>query len=727
MMLAAHGWWIIGLGGAAGLAGLVATWRRLAGVPAARRVTLVGLRALALVCLLIFLANPTVERRQHVEDRPRVAVLVDRSASMGVKDAPGGASRIAWAAGLLRPGAPLAAALAKTESVVLLFADNVQPAPLPLSATADGPATDLQAALSAAMPAFAEGAPTAVVAVTDGSVNRGASRDELVALVGRRRVPLYCLGVGGETRPPDAWLARLEAPRSARAGATVTVRVGVGSRGLTGKPAAVALQAEGLGGGEKRTALADGRTQSLEFTLRPARPGLYRGTVRLAALPGEWTPANNSRTFFLRVTPGQSKLLFLAGRPGREFKFIHRVLDSLPDLRVTTLVRESGQGFRPEGSPPASAVRLPAGEGLTAQDAVILSDVSAAAFTAAELERLADFVRTRGGGLGMLGGGDSFGAGGFGGSPLAAALGVSLAGGAGYSPLAVKAQPTPDAATLSPTSDIARQDGFPGWAALPFLAGFNPATGVKPGAAVLLQGGPGQPLLVVQRYGLGRTLCWLSDSTFRWVLSKDATPASQKGHAVFWSGLVAWLTTPPNRSPVALETDRDTYESGDAARVIVHVTGAGFQGLSGADVTVEVAGDRGLTTRLRPTEVRGAPGRYESGFLTGAPGRYTLKARAALRGQELGSDTRQVAVEPPERELADPAQNVALLKALADASGGTYLPADRATDIERLIRLKPAERIVLTQHPWARSPLGLLAFLCLAGLDWLLRRWWGLG
>jgi len=122
MMLAPYGWWTIGLGGVAGLVGLVATWRRLAGVATARRVTLVGLRALAVACLLIFLANPTTERRQRVEERPRVAVLVDRSASMGVKDAPGGASRMAWAAGLLRPGAPLAGALARTESIVLLFA-----------------------------------------------------------------------------------------------------------------------------------------------------------------------------------------------------------------------------------------------------------------------------------------------------------------------------------------------------------------------------------------------------------------------------------------------------------------------------------------------------------------------------------------------------------------------------------------------------------------------------
>ena len=707
---------------------LTLTWRRLALLSAGRRVTLVCLRAGAVAALLLMAGNPTREGQHRLLDRPRVVVLVDHSASMSLKDAPGGVSRIAWATGLLRPGAPLADTLSKSDLATLLFADDVRPAHPPLPDVADGLATDLHSSLAAALRAFPGGEPSAIVALTDGAANRGPSRDELVAWVSRRRLPVYCLGVGSAARPPDAWVGRVDAPAAVRAATTATVRVGIGSRGLDGRGAEVKLQAEGMAGGRKAVTLTEGRTQAAAFTVKPEKPGLYRCTAQLGALPGEWTRANNSRTFFLRVIPGKLKLLFIAGQPSREYKFIRRVLDSLPDLRATCLVRKSGTGFWQDGDPPRPGARPPTGDALNAQDAVILCDAPAAAFTAGEVQRLADFVRIRGGGLGVLGGPDSFGGGGYGASPLAGPLGVSLGGEpTAYSPLAAKAQPTADTATLSPTSDIGRHEGFPGWSALPFLAGLNPVVGVKPGASVLLRSGQGQPLLVIQRHGLGRTLCWLSDSTYRWVLSKDATPASRQGHAAFWSGIVAWLTTPPNRSPVALETDRDTYESGDTARVIAHVSGPGFEPVSGAEVTVEVVGAQGQPGRLRLGEVAGAAGRYETGLVTGRAGKYTLRARAVAEAKELGRDTRQIVVETPRRELADPAQDSALLQAIAQASGGAYLPAERAADIGRVLRLHPTERTVRTQYPWARTGLGFAAFLLLAGLDWLLRRWWGVG
>jgi uncharacterized membrane protein len=727
-MTPAHGWGIIALAGLAASLVLHRTWRRLGDLRGGRRAALVGLRACAVAALALMVVNPVGYRRWHREERPRVVVLVDDSASMTLKDAPGGLSRIAWAAGLLRPGGRVTAALMKSDVRVLLFADGTRVTALPIPAVAGGPATDIEGALGAAFAAFPEGPPAAIVALTDGAANRGAARDELVAGAARHRAPIYCVGVGSQERPKDAWVGRVTAPLVVRAGTSAAIRVSVGSRGLEGQVASVSLQTEGMAGSTRRVSLAEGRSAVASFALLPQRPGLLRCTVKAAPLPGEWTQANNARSFFLRVVPGRQKLLVVAGQPSRELKFLRRALEGTRDLRVTYLIRTSASGLWQEGDRPSAGARLPSGEALNGYDAVVLADVPRGAFSGAELERLASFVRTRGGGLGILGGANSFGAGGYGEAPLAAVLGVAVGGqGLGYSSLPAKIQPTPEAAVTSPTSDIVRQDGFPGWGALPFLAGLNAVSGVKPGATVLLRSSQGQPLLVVERAGSGRTLCWLSDSTYRWVFSKDATPASRLGHGLFWAGVVAWLTTPPNRSPVALETDRDVYESGDTARVIVQVIDPGFGPVSGAEVSVSASGPGGATTRLQLAEVAGARGRYEAGLATGAPGSVTLTARAGLRGRGLGGDSRPIVVEPARRELADPAQDVGLLRALADASGGAYVSADRTDTIAQVMRPAPVVREGRTPCPWARSLPGLAAFLALAGLDWLLRRLWGVG
>jgi ribosomal protein L18E len=232
---------------------------------------------------------------------------------------------------------------------------------------------------------------------------------------------------------------------------------------------------------------------------------------------------------------------------------------------------------------------------------------------------------------------------------------------------------------------------------------------------------------VVQRYGQGRTLCLLTGGTHRWVLSRDATEASRRGHGAFWRVIAAWLTTPPNRTPVALETDRDVYEVGETARVVVQVSDVGFQPVSSARVTV-VARTAGAAPReIALAETAGSPGRYEGGLPLTASGSCKLTAAATLRGASLGTDAREIAVEPPRLELADPAQDVAFLRSIADASGGAYLAAEQASRLPELVKLVPHERQTPVHAAWARSAWALVILMLLLGSDWLLRRWWGVG
>lgn len=65
-------------------------------------------------------------------------------------------------------------------------------------------------------------------------------------------------------------------------------------------------------------------------------------------------------------------------------------------------------------------------QGLAAYDAIVLSDVAATHFSGAQLDTLAAWVRDLGGGLVMLGGSDSFGAGGYWHTPVEEILPVSM-------------------------------------------------------------------------------------------------------------------------------------------------------------------------------------------------------------------------------------------------------------------------------------------------------------
>jgi uncharacterized membrane protein len=713
----------LSLAAVASAVALWVTWRRLLGADPVRRTLLVVLRALALLCVLAMLANPLSQRTHATLSAPRIVVLADRSASMALRDAPGGFPRCDWVRAMLEPAHPVGAALARADAHCLAFAEATVAAQLPLSCVPDGASTNLDAALRGAVRASPAGAPDAVLLLTDGAANRGPEREATLAWLASTRVPVYCVGVGSTERPPDVWVVRVDAPKAVRANTACPVSVTVASRSVAAGTARLTLSGEGVPTRETTVALAAGKHSSAHFALRLGRPGVYRCRVALASVPGEWTGANNDSTFFLRVTPGERKLLFVAGRPSTELKFILRAFEPLADTRVTCLVRKSGEGFAPIGAPLASR-RLPAGRELSAFDAALLQNVPASALSGAELSGLVSFVGDRGGGLGVLGGTDSFASGGYTSTALPAVLGVRLQDGQPYSSVPVKAARSADAAALPPAADIERHEGFPGWSAMPLLGGRNPVDGVRPGASVLLRTDQGAPLLTVQRYGQGRTLCLLTGGTHRWVLSRDATETSRRGHGAFWRTIAAWLTTPPNRTPVALETDRDAYEVGQTARLVAQVTDEGFRPLSSARVVV--AGTGGAR-EVQLAETAGSPGRYEGGLPLTAPGPIRLTATATLRGARIGADTHEIAVEPSSLELAEPAQDVAFLRALADASGGTYVPAQQAERLPQLLDLAPRARQVTTHLARARSAWALAALLALLTCDWLLRRWWGLG
>jgi hypothetical protein len=79
-----------------------------------------------------------------------------------------------------------------------------------------------------------------------------------------------------------------------------------------------------------------------------------------------------------------------------------------------------------------------------------------------------------------------------------------------------------------------------------------------------------------------------------------------------------------------------------------------------------------------------------------------------------------------DRELADPRLDARTLSLLAESSGGTYLTADHAAEAARFLRSRsgvatPDEWTEIWHSPWM---LGLI--VAVLGVEWTLRRQWGL-
>jgi hypothetical protein len=265
---------------------------------------------------------------------------------------------------------------------------------------------------------------------------------------------------------------------------------------------------------------------------------------------------------------------------------------------------------------------------------------------------------------------------------------------------------------------LAAGTGASYWAGAPFLGGVN-RVGASGAGTVALRSRQGLPLLITGTSGLGRTLVFASDGTYRWVLSPQADEQSQRLHEVFWQTLVSWLAQPREDRQVLLMLDPPVSPLGQSVRALVQVS-RGLEPVNEARVTLKLQRERfSQTLQARGTTV---PGRYQAAIGELGAGTYTVTAEAA----GLGKDERKLVVEPGGAEMARLTLQEGALREVARAGGGAYAPAAQLGDLLQGISREGTSRSArIASHPWRSWPV-LVVVLMLLTAEWVLRRRWGM-
>jgi uncharacterized membrane protein len=651
-----------------------------------RGAVLLALRLAATLALVLFFVRPILSFERGGLENASIAVLLDASRSMGVRDAMGGVERLEAAKALLSELSPRLAEIAPLEVTAFDRAPwRIDAAGL-AALRAQGDGTELGAALRAAGRAGGP-RPVAVVLLTDG---RDTGATPLGDAAGAAGAPIFPVAIGareGVGALRDAAIAGLTVAHEALVGTSVPVRVSIATTGYETTPGTLELCAEGRVLARAEVALAPGRTEaSLAFT--PAAPGLAEYEVRLAPLPGERLLENNARTFPLAVSPERLRVLAYEGAPRWEYKYVRRALAKDAGIGLAALVRTSADRVYGQGA--AELAAFPAAGGLERFGAILLGDVGRQELAPAQAEALRAYVEA-GGGLVVAGGRTLFGPDGLRNSPLEAALPLALAGAAREVP--------------GPLAMRATREGE----AHPALAGVPPLLPVeaafaagapKAGAEVLATAGD-LPVVLAQRYGRGRVLLVATDSTWGWC----AGAAGEALHARFWGQVLRWAASREGRDDdrggaARLTTDKEIYAAGEPVRIAlagVEAARAVVDGPAGAE---DVPLSRG-----------GALFRPRAGGLH--------VARAA--GLE-----RRFLVERDARELAEPTVNEPLLERIAAETGGAAFTQASAADLPAAVARAADARRARVEWAADRSPWLFLVFVLLLGADWMVRRWLGL-
>ena len=788
--LSFSGWnWIAPVAVFGVVAMVVLFWSYRASAGHALRWVCFALKAVGLTALAVCLLEPLWLGQRTRPGANLFAVVADNSQGLQIHDQNDANSRGDLVRKLVDPQAstwqPI---LASTFDVRrYLFDTRLQATKDFSELNFEGRATAMASALRMLGDRF-QGRPLAgVLLLTDGNATdlAGGAMPDLRGLP-----PIYPVVIGKPNPVRDIAVQQVSVTQTSFEDAPVTLQADVTTAGYRGRPI-VARLVDRMGKTvqeQTADARADGEALAFRFQLKPEQPGLSFYQVRVStpaevAVPDapakkteEATLANNSRVFAVDRGQGPFRVLYVAGRPNWEFKFLNRAIQVDEQVQMVGLIRvakrepkfdfrgrageTSNPLFRGFGSQTPDEVQrydqpvlvrlntrdeieLRAGfprtpEELYGYHAVILDDVEAEFFSPDQAQLLQKFVSERGGGFLMLGGMETFHEGKYLRTPIGDMLPVYLDRDEGVTEAPGKVQ-----------FQLAREGWLQPWARLrdneaderlrlenmPAFEVFNRVRGLKPGASVIAnvrdEKGAELPALAVQRFGRGRTAALMVGDVWRWGM-KDAAAHADMDRS--WRQLVRWLIADV---PARVQTTAEPIaaDANGTIRVQVRVRDEKFQPVDDAAVTVNIepivfegtGGAAGASIKLEAEPALTEPGLYQVSYVPRQTGGY--KATATVKnsnGADLGRGEAGWSTDLAAEEFRSLVPNVALLEDIARKTGGQVVPAE---DLVKFVGHLPELRAPVMEtwsYPAWHTPLMFAFALACLLAEWGLRRWKGM-
>jgi uncharacterized membrane protein len=665
------------------------------------RLVAMGLKVIAVLLLAACLLEPLFSGQRARPGANQFLILADNSRSMTLRDPGAKKSRGEEMKALAPRDAAWLNHLAQDFDLREYAFDTQLRAVTGLDDLPfDGGASNLCASLDRLARRY-QGRPLAgVLLFTDGNATDAEAIERVVARAkaqgpqAAKLPPIYPVIAGSKTVAPDINLQQVAVTQTNFEDAPVTVTAHIGGTGFANRDVTAELLDESGKSLEKQTVrLGDNDTAdpaAVRFKVKPEQPGVSFYRVRVG-LPGqkfesatqpaatqpsvdtpEATLANNVRVVAVDRGQGPYRVLYVAGRPNWEYKFLNRAVASDQQVQLVGLLRvakrEPKFSFIAHGGEIANPLfrgfdntdkdqvaeydqpvlvrigtedesELRGGfpkspEDLYKYHAIIIDDLESEFFTQDQMQLIKEFVRQRGGGLLMLGGQETFKNGRYDRTPIGDLLPV-------YADDASELVAAGGGADVKYRMALTREGLLEPWVRLrgeevderkrvEQMSSFqvlNGVRGIKPGATVLaraaVEGGEGTttvPALVEQRFGQGRVAALLIGDLWRWGMHRQDEKDDDIGKA--WRQTVRWLVAEvPKRvevTPVQATGSVGTIDDeaaasegpADASAVTlrVKVRDAAYAPLDNATVKVRVTGPDG-----KPIELTGEPSERERG------------------------------------------------------------------------------------------------------------------
>ncbi|MBI3070708.1 MAG: hypothetical protein HYY84_01145 [Deltaproteobacteria bacterium] len=697
------------------------------------RGALFALRFVAIVGAVVLVFQPTLARQSVARTPGVIAILVDSSESLAID------RRIEKARSFLgRAHGTLAALAPDVRTEYFTFSEELAPSTDERVRLVEpkGRRTRIRHALSKLREGHERAPLAAVILVSDGRDNADwkavvdAKLDaESVDFLKSLGAPVTTVNVAESNDTPDLAIAAVRRDPLLFVHNEATVEVDVSATAIPKTTLRVTLTHDGRLAGERVLTLKAGASrETVKFTIAPSAVGVSLYTVDVSKLRGESVTTNNTHTFAVRVVRDKIRLLQVAGRPSWDERFFRQLMKQNPSIDlISFFILRTPTDLQLAPPNELSLIPFPTDElfttALKSFDIVVFQNFD---FRPYDMQRYLPRIRSfilEGGAFVMMGGDQSFGAGGYAGTPIEEVMPVAMQNGtapsATYDVAEVKARLTLEGrrhplmrVVVDPQQNAAL------WDALPGLEGLNFVT-AKPGGIVVAEhGATRRPIVVAGEAKRGRVLAIATDSTWQWDFLASERAQARSAYVGFWSNALRWLTKDPTLKRIQVEVPEDTVNPGSAVRVNVRLFDESHAPMKRGAAHVDVTCGARKIMHDAVTKESGQAEIDLGALPEGA-------CRVVATSTDVAGESAETAfvVASLGDEMAETRANAALLTALAAETGGLALragdslPASFPRVPPRVTRIEREERIDL----WDNIVVLLIIIGALAG-EWTLRR-----
>lgn len=729
-----------------------------------RQWTLFFLRILGAVCIWMLIAGPAIELRHVQKIQNFLPVFLDTSASMRIRTGVKKPSRLQQLKGFFKKNQAFFKRLEREQKVrYFTFDRTVRPLGSSIDTLkANGDQTNLLRVGHSIQEHFADRPLGGVVIASDGldtlAWSRGgqgaiakrsssASRRrkthrrmrQLLLQLKKLNVPVHFIAPAKKSTLRDIAISNIYGDAFAFLHNTATLEARVRVHGYTRGDLSVTLYREGQILRTKTLRLQEGKTDYLvPFKFRPRKAGQFIYSIKTSVMADEAIIENNQKAFILKIIRDRIRVLQVVGRPGWDVRFMRRLLKKNANIDlISFFIMRTMHNPQLVPQRDISLIPFPSRElftkSLPSFDLVIFQNFNYGPYLRRSyLRNIARFVRN-GGAFMMLGGELSFGAGGYLGTPIERTLPVRLHLGQVHTdwfrPELTAAGAHHPITQLVSSHTTNREI----WKSFPKIDGTNLVGDAKQRGTVLLKhptlktdSGRPLPILTVGQYGKGRSLALTVDGSWRWNFAHVGKGKTKASYYRFWNNAIRWLIRDPDLKRVRVTSLRSSYRWGEKARFRIRVLDKKYRPKRTGKVRLTITQAPGGKVLYRGVHKLQSNGSHHHQWSPPKSGIYRVKAESELGSKNPISGTTLIEVQGLHNEFQKLRPNERLFAAVQKVTKGQIIRFD---DVLEKIAVKPPTIIRIdrsqTVDLW-NNIYCLLFFLLIFGVEWGVRRYWGL-